>query len=253
MAAQSVTGDITDVSTGDLRVWERNPRRIEQDRFESLKRSMTEDPDMLRARPLIALPDGRVIAGNMRLRAAQELGWASLPVVYVDMEEDRAATWAIRDNVGYGEWDDQGLADLLRDLESSQVDLDLTGLVSEDIVSLLAEFADANAPPAEEERGVDLALADVSVGDPIHIVETGDVWKLGDHFLVCVGLYEGWTTYMPLLKPGMLFVPYPTPSLPLTERATLNQLVLVQPDRWLAGHVLDKWSAVRGEDTVSKL
>jgi hypothetical protein len=50
-----------------------------------------------------------------------------------------------------------------------------------------------------------------------------------------------------------LFVPYPTPTLPLTQRATRQRLVMVQPDVWLAGHVLDKFASVRGDDAVSKV
>jgi hypothetical protein len=48
----------------------------------------------------------------------------------------------------------------------------------------------------------------------------------------------------------MLFVPYPTPTLPLTQRSATRPLLMVQPDTWLAGHVLDKYAAVRGEDAV---
>lgn len=241
------------VSIDELTLWDRNPRKIQPARFEALKRSMSEDPRMMNARPLIALPDGRIIAGNMRYRAALDLEWEEVPVVYVDIDDDRAATWAIRDNVGYGEWEDQGLADLLRELESNSVDLDLTGLAGDDISALFEEFLAPDAPPPPDDRGSDLQLADVSVGDPIHTVETGDVWKLGPHLLVVEDVYEDWPAWVGRLEKGMLLVPYPTPTLPLTARANVNPLLMVQPDRWLAAHVIDKWAAVRGEDTVEKI
>lgn len=240
------------VPVGDLSLWERNPRTIQPDRFKALVRSLQEDPEMMTARPLIAMRDGRVIAGNMRLRAALELGWGDVPVVYVDIDENRAATWAIRDNVGYGEWADEGLAELLRELEAQDVDLELTGFASDDLAALFERIAEPEPPP--EDRGTDLSLADVSVGEPLHVVETGDVWKVGEHLLVVEGVYDGWPKWIGHLDdPTMLLVPYPTPTLPLTVRAGKNRLLMVQPDRWLAAHVLDKFAAVRGEDSVSKV
>ena len=72
--------EIADLPVSSLREHEGNPRRITRDRLEQLKRNLAADPGMLRARPVIALPDGRVVAGNMRLRAAVELGWETIPV-----------------------------------------------------------------------------------------------------------------------------------------------------------------------------
>jgi hypothetical protein len=59
----------------DLRPSDRNPRTISTSRFENLKRSLQQDRAFLDARPLLvnAYPgrENIVIAGNMRLRAAQ--------------------------------------------------------------------------------------------------------------------------------------------------------------------------------------
>lgn len=241
------------VAVSSLTLWERNPRTISADAFGRLMRSMEEAPEMMEARPLIALPDGRVIAGNMRLRAAIELGWAKVPVVYVDLDEDRATTWALRDNNAYGEWNEQELAELLYELEQRKVDLDLTGL-SRDATKALLDSV--RGPELPDVRGTDLALADVSIGAPEHTVERGQVWALGHHVLVIAGVYDGWGTWAPLLEAGepdddgadrdTLFVPYPTPTLTMTERAKRSRLVLVQPDVWMAGHVLDKWASATG-------
>lgn len=236
------------VPIAKLRLWERNPRSISQTALDRLKQSMDADPDMLLARPCIALPDGRVVAGNMRLRAAQELGWNTVPTVYADLDENRAATWAMRDNNTYGEWDELALAEMLREMEEAQVDLDLTGFVRDDLDRLLDTLNEPAGPPAD--RGLELALSDVSIGDPNHEVERGQLWRVGRHTLAVVGIYDGWPTWAPLLEDGDLFVPYPTPTLPLGDRAERSRLVLVQPDPWLAGHLLDKYAAVRGEDGI---
>jgi hypothetical protein len=234
----------------ELRGWERNPRKITNADVERLKRSLEADPSLMLARPLIALPDGRVFAGNQRLRAVTELGWTEVPVFYADLDEQRAATWALRDNNPYGEWDELGLAELIAELDGHGVDLELTGFDVAELDAIIAAGV-PNEPPAD--RGTDLAVADVSIGDPQHEVADGQVWRVGDHLLVVAGVYDGWEQWAPLLTEGDLFVPYPTPTLPLTERATRQRLVMVQPDRWLAGHVLDKFAAVRGEEELELL
>src|SRR5436305_1250304 len=114
-----------------LRVWPENPRRITQARLDDLKRALEADREMLRARPLLALPDGLVFAGNQRLRAARELGWQTIPVVTVSLERERARLWALRDNNPYGAWEEPALAELLAELGEGGVDL------------ALARFADA--------------------------------------------------------------------------------------------------------------
>src|SRR5437763_15623049 len=104
-----------------LRCWPENPRTIRPKRLEQLKRALADDPEMLRARPLLALPDGTVIAGNQRLRAARGLGWPTIPVISVALEPERAKLWALRDNQSYGDWDEPALAELLAGLAADGV------------------------------------------------------------------------------------------------------------------------------------
>lgn len=164
------------MSVALLKPHPRNPRTIRPERLEQLKRNLEADREMLQARPLIALPDGTVIAGNMRLRAAQELGWETIPVVTVDLDEDRAALWALRDNRPFGEDDETLTAEILRDLAGRGVDLDLSGFARGDLDDLLKATSGRegqtdpdDAPPAPAEpRSV-----------------RGEVYELGDHRLVC--------------------------------------------------------------------
>jgi hypothetical protein len=128
---------ITDVPIDKLHVNENNPRTITKEAFARLKKSLAEDPEMMKARPIIALPDGTVIGGNMRYRAAQALGWRTVPCVYADLEETRAKQWIVRDNASYGEWDDQGLAELLYEIQQAGADLDLAGLDNAEVERLL--------------------------------------------------------------------------------------------------------------------
>lgn len=95
---------------------DRNPRTIKTPQLEQLKRSLAEFPDMLKKRP-IAVRDGVVIGGNMRLRAARELGWKYVWVVRCDdLTDEQARRFVIADNVQMGEWDFDLLANEWDDL-----------------------------------------------------------------------------------------------------------------------------------------
>ncbi len=167
-------GRVAQVPLSKLRCSDENPRVISDEGLERLKRALEADPEMLRARPVIALPDGRVVAGNMRLRAAQELGWKTIPAVRADLDEERARLWMLRDNQEYGEWEQEGLAAMLAELEASGADLELTGFEQEELDKLLLSTVvrgdpdePAPEPPSEPES------------------RRGEVYELGLHRLMC--------------------------------------------------------------------
>jgi ParB-like chromosome segregation protein Spo0J len=88
----------------------KNPRTIKDERFEKLKKSIQDFPDMLNKRPLVCFTDtdGKfvVLGGNMRLKAAKDLGLKELPIILADeWTEEQKAEFLIKDNVGFGEWD----------------------------------------------------------------------------------------------------------------------------------------------------
>ena len=158
-----------------LRGWERNPRTITPERLESLKRALRAAPAMLWARPLVALADGRVILGNQRLRAMQEMhadgdpAWQDAPVVTVLLDEETAAEWAIRDNNEYGVWQEDELADLLRFLERGGRDLDLTGFDGDELRRLLGDLEHAESGAGEQVETP--SLADRFVIPPFSILD----------------------------------------------------------------------------------
>lgn len=127
------------VPLAGLKPWSENPRVIEPGRLEQLKRSLEADAGMLEVRPLVALPDGTVIMGNQRLAAAQALGWERLPVAVVDLDEETARSWAIRDNQSYGEWEPEDLSVILRDMRERDTDLEVLGFREDELDELLAE------------------------------------------------------------------------------------------------------------------
>jgi len=93
----------------------KNPRVIRDEKFNKLKKSIEEFPDMLEKRPLVVFTDkdGKyvVLGGNMRLKAAKELGIKELPVILADeWTEEQKAQFLIKDNVNFGEWNHEELA-----------------------------------------------------------------------------------------------------------------------------------------------
>ena len=82
-----------------------NPRVIKDHKFQQLKKSLEDFPDMAKVRPIVVNSDMVVLGGNMRLKAMQAAGWKEVPVEVVDWPEERQREFIIKDNVGFGEWD----------------------------------------------------------------------------------------------------------------------------------------------------
>ena len=82
-----------------------NPRIIKDDKFQKLVSSIKEFPEMLEARPIVVNPDMIVLGGNMRLKAAKAAGLIEAPVYVATWEESKAKQFIVKDNVGFGEWD----------------------------------------------------------------------------------------------------------------------------------------------------
>jgi ParB-like chromosome segregation protein Spo0J len=103
------------VNIKDVKPNPKNPRVIRDGKFQKLVTSIKEFPDMLNKRPLIVFTDvdGKycVLGGNMRLKALNELKYTEIPVIIADeWNEEQKAEFLIKDNVGFGEWDWDQLA-----------------------------------------------------------------------------------------------------------------------------------------------
>lgn len=93
-----------------LKLKQGNPRFIKDDRFNDLVRSIRQMPKMLELRPLIYDPDTmELLAGNMRFRALQELDYKEIPDNWAtpanQLSEEEKRRFVIVDNLGFGEWD----------------------------------------------------------------------------------------------------------------------------------------------------
>jgi ParB-like chromosome segregation protein Spo0J len=111
----------------DIKPNPNNPRVLRDDKFQKLKQSITEFPKMLSLRPMVIDENNVVLGGNMRLRALQELGFTDVEEAWVkrssDLTEDEKKRFIIADNVAFGEWDWDTLAN-----DWEVVDLEAWGL-----------------------------------------------------------------------------------------------------------------------------
>jgi hypothetical protein len=119
-----------------------NPRIIDTYKYETLKKSILELPEMLIIRPIIIDDNNNIIAGNMRYRACIELEYKEVWVKQIhNLTEDQKKELIIKDNLSYGEWDEQVISDkfnitLVNDWLGNQI-IDYSALLYEDVTDKL--------------------------------------------------------------------------------------------------------------------
>ena len=144
-----------------------NPRIIKEDKFKKLVQSIKDFPDMLEKRPIVIDEDNIVLGGNMRLRALQELKYKDVPVIVAKgWTEEQKKEFIVKDNVGFGEWDWDILANEWSDNPLTEWGLDVWEPEFEPVDGL----TDADDVPAVPEEPK---------------TKLGDLYILGDHRLLC--------------------------------------------------------------------
>lgn len=100
-----------EINNGQLKGLPKNPRLIKNAKYDKLKESITNYPEMLAWRSLLVYPldNGKyiIVGGNMRYRAMKELGHKEAPVFIITKETpiEKIKAYTILDNNGFGEWD----------------------------------------------------------------------------------------------------------------------------------------------------
>jgi hypothetical protein len=99
------------VNLSEVTINPNNPRSIKDERFEKLVKSIQEFPEMLKLRPIVVDNNMVVLGGNMRLQACKK---AKLKKVWIikasELTEEQKKEFIIKDNIGFGEWDWEMLA-----------------------------------------------------------------------------------------------------------------------------------------------
>ena len=113
--SQLINIDLVTPNMGQIPNLPKNPRIIKDHKYKKLKQNIIDYPEMLSYRELIVIPDGKfyvVIAGNMRLKACQELKYKEIPCKVLDHDTDveKLKAYTILDNSPFGENDWDSLA-----------------------------------------------------------------------------------------------------------------------------------------------
>ena len=168
---------VADVPLAKLTPAPWNPRTIRDERFKNLCESVQADPEFLWRRPILAMADGTIYAGNMRYRAASHLGLKSVPAIVEDVPEKLAKERALRDNAQWGDWQDEQLAEMVYQMAADGSDVKLLGIEQDELARLL---------------GVVGAGGTEGLTDPDELPENvptrshaGEMWALGEHRVLC--------------------------------------------------------------------
>jgi len=143
-----------------------NPRIIKDNKFKLLVKSIQEFPEMLELRPIVIDENNIVLGGNMRLKACIEAGLTDVPVKVATLSEQQKKEFIVKDNVGFGEWDWDDLANNWEVEQLTEWGLDIPNF-------------DVNNLEAEED---DFAVPDGGIETDIVL---GDLFEIGEHRLLC--------------------------------------------------------------------
>jgi ParB-like chromosome segregation protein Spo0J len=114
------------VKTKDIIPNENNPRILKDDKFKKLVQSIKDFPEMLEIRPIVVNNEMMILGGNMRLKAIQEIGIKEVPIIKAEnLTEEQQREFLIKDNVGFGEWDWDALANDWNPEELNEWGLDI--------------------------------------------------------------------------------------------------------------------------------
>lgn len=156
---------IEKVNIKDIKSNDNNPRFIRDTKFNKLKESITQFPEMLKLRPIIVNKDGVILGGNMRYKASLDIG---LKEVYIlrakQLTPEQEQEFIVKDNIGFGEWD--------WDILANEWDIDKLDDWGLDVPVL----------PSIEEAEED----DYEEPDDLQVdVVLGDLIEIGEHRLLC--------------------------------------------------------------------
>ena len=157
---------IKKVNLNQIKPNSENPRYITDSKFKKLVRSIKDFPEMLDTRPLVVDEDMVVLGGNMRLKALKSAGVFEVPIHQVKgWTKEQKDEFIIKDNLGYGEWD--------WDIVANDWDIDK-------LTEWGLDLPDFPEPEVEAEED------DYTEPDDLKVdVVLGDLIEIGEHRLLC--------------------------------------------------------------------
>jgi len=170
-----------EMKLSDIKPNPNNPRIIKDDKYAKLVESVRTFPEMLRLRPIVINDAGVVLGGNMRLKACKDAGLKSVPVIRAsELTEEQQREFIIKDNVGYGEWDWETLANEWDDMKLEEWGVDVPGMdIDADKLADTFTLPDGDKAPFQQ---MTFTLADEQAG---HIKTAIDEIKKTQEYKYC--------------------------------------------------------------------
>ena len=183
MVNKTAHNQIKKVSITEVKPNGTNPRIIKDAKFKQLVQSIQEFPEMLELRPIIVNSDMVILGGNMRYKACMDAGIKQIPIMIADsLDEAKQKEFIVKDNVGFGEWDWDVLANEWDVEELAHWGLDLPlDFVSADEFGEGFELPDGDKAPFQQmtftladEQAVQIqnAIADIKLTNEYKYAET---------------------------------------------------------------------------------
>jgi DNA modification methylase len=164
--------EIVDINT--IKPYENNPRKLKDSAIEKVAKSIKEFGFR---QPIVVDKEKIIVVGHTRYRASKKLGLTNVPITIADnLTPEQINAYRIADNRTNeeAEWDIELLKSELKDLQLKDFDLDLTAFDEDQLNNFLFEekdgLTDEDAVPETPEEP---------------ITKLGDIWKLGNHRLMC--------------------------------------------------------------------
>lgn len=168
--------DLSETPVADLKPYKQNARTHSPEQVRQIVKSIEQFGF---TNPVLTDGKNRIVAGHGRVMAAKEMGLPTVPTIPLShLTKAQVRAYVIADNklaLNAG-WDEQILAEELKGIDDSEIDIDLTGFSEDEIAEMLKEEPTGSS---EEDDNVP------DTPQNIFNVQRGQIWQLGDHRLMC--------------------------------------------------------------------
>jgi hypothetical protein len=224
---------------GSLKPYERNANKHSAEQIALIGRSIDQFGFTI---PVLCDENDLILAGHGRQMAALALNLALIPVIHRrGLSEAQKRAYIMADNqiARTSEFDFDLIAQELQSLARDYGDFDLgvIGFADDEVQKFLDPMFGKQAP----DTGALLEVLRVTLDDPKHKVQHGEMWEAGGHVVACLDVFTEWEKWISELQPGSMLVPYAGPLVLLSERAKITRLVIVNPQGHICGMILDKF------------
>jgi len=164
--------ETADINT--IKPYENNPRKLKDSAIDKVAMSLKEYGFR---QPIVVDKDRIIVVGHTRYRASKKLGFKEVPITIADnLTPEQINAYRIADNrtAEESEWDSELLKMEIKDLEAKDFKLDLLGFNEDQLNDMLFE---------EKQGLTDEDEVPEAPEEPIS--KLGDIWKLGNHRVMC--------------------------------------------------------------------